>query len=59
MEECAHNFVQEEISEALESVYSLLWEDAVIDVVKLRKEFFHANLDNKLGEKKNIKSKKI
>lgn len=58
-ETTTYSELQEEISEALESVYSLLWEDAVIDVVKLRKEFFHANLDNKLGEKKNIKSKKI
>ena len=58
-ENTTYSELQEEISEALETVYSLLWEDAVIDVVKLRKEFFHARLDNTLGEKKSIKAKKI
>ena len=58
-ETTTYSELQEEISETLENVCSLLWEDAVIDVVKLRKEFFHSNLDDKLGEKKNIKSKKI
>jgi hypothetical protein len=58
-ETITYSELQEDISNALESVYSLLWEDAVIDVVRLRKEFFHASLDNNLGEKKNIKARKI
>lgn len=59
-EEISYAELQEEISEKLERVYSLLTDDVTINVNELRKEYLNAKMLNQLPEKAlKPKGKKI
>ena len=59
-EDISYAELQEEISEKLERVYSLLTDDVTINVNELRKEYLNAKMLNQLPEKAlKPKGKKI